>query len=356
MIASREISVVLQGPVRLETPAAVELIRRQLPESELILSTWLDEPAQGLSLDKIVRSEAPPAFCQHKRSGTLNNLSRLIRSTQAGIACASRPYILKIRSDMLIENTRFLETFESQYPKRGSRSVLKHKVLIPVIYSRFHYRNFPTPFHFSDWGSFGLAEDIRLIHNSTPEPEEPCFTEYFLGNEKQSPYGPTTLRMAPEQYAFWCFYQRHFNDVHMKDCSDISPELIEASDDFLVSNFIVADYAQTGWHLPKYPQSKDAIAEGEAYFGLLSQYPYELRYEKYCDPEFEIADSPSKRNFDSQAFLTALYRLKKHIGHLQHADRLIKRIEQLFVIPFLLPGVAVGAVKAALKIKPQRNE
>ena len=43
-----DVSVVLQGPVRFETPESVESVRRLLPEAELILSTWEDEDVSSL--------------------------------------------------------------------------------------------------------------------------------------------------------------------------------------------------------------------------------------------------------------------------------------------------------------------
>ena len=42
-VKSSDVNVVLQGPVRFETPESVESVRRLLPEAELNLSTWEDE-------------------------------------------------------------------------------------------------------------------------------------------------------------------------------------------------------------------------------------------------------------------------------------------------------------------------
>ena len=81
MIDSSEISVVVQGPVRPDTAESLSSVRRVLPRAEIIFSTWEDEKADGLPFDKIVRSRMPPAYAQHIRTGILNNLNRLIRTT-----------------------------------------------------------------------------------------------------------------------------------------------------------------------------------------------------------------------------------------------------------------------------------
>lgn len=333
MIDSKDISVVIQGPVRSDTKRCLESIRRVLPNAEMIFSTWNDEEICGLDFDKLVRSVLPPAFPQHRSSGTLNNLNRLLRSSKAGVAEASRPYILKIRSDLILENDNFLNNFEL-YPDRGSRSVFRHKVIVPMTFSRREYRRWPVPFHLSDWAAFGLSEDIRRIYLEAEEVREPNFAEYFLDRKDETPFGTTTYRMAPEQFFCYSVFSSSFHDLRMNDAADVSPELIRAADDFVVSNYLILNYEQTGWHIEKYPESKDEFILEEQFFTLWSAFIYQTVYKTYCDPDFVIPESKSRTFCNFRSYYETRGRVKKHIDHLQHAA-LSKRFEQLLIIPLL---------------------
>lgn len=161
-VKARDVSVVLQGPVRFETPESVESVRRLLPEAELILSTWEDEDVSGLGPIRVLRSEKPSAPIQHDRLSVPNNLNRLIRSSKVGVAAVTRPYVLKMRSDMVLDSLAFLDTFEC-FPERGPMPLFAHKVLVPALFSRTAYRGHAVPFHLSDWAVFGLAQDVRAL-------------------------------------------------------------------------------------------------------------------------------------------------------------------------------------------------
>ena len=235
----QNISVVLHGPVRPETFSSIASIRNLLPDAELIFSTWKGENINHLDCDYIITSDEPPAFIQHKNSGTKNNLNRLIRSGALGVLKARRKYILKMRSDLILDSTAFLDTF-NLYPKCTSKTCLQHKVLIPLLFSRISYRRHATPFHLSDWAAFGLREDIQSIFSCIQEVKEPEFTEWFSQRRLRSPYGTTMFRMAPEQYIYYSFYRRYFDDVTMNDCTDNDAKICQKADEFVVSNFIVA--------------------------------------------------------------------------------------------------------------------
>lgn len=347
MIDSSEISVVVQGPVRPDTAESLSSVRRVLPRAEIIFSTWGDEKADGLPFDKIVRSRMPPAYAQHIRTGILNNLNRLIRSTKAGVAKAERPYLLKIRSDLVLTDDRFLHAFED-FPAEGPRKVFSRRVVVPLIYSRTGYRGFCTPFHLSDWAAFGLSEDLRPFYLNMQEVDDPAFTQYFLGREKETPYGPTLLRMAPEQYQAFSAFQRHFHDADMPDCSVVTEKLSCASDEYIVSNFIIAPYAETGWMVRKYPQSIDEFKEGAPYFELWTKFVYESKYRRLCDPSYELTAFADQRRFRRRDAYEGYFRLRKHCEHLLHADRFSKRLEQVFVIPIM---TLMAAGKALLGLK-----
>lgn len=331
MIHSKDISVVLQGPVREETAVSILKCRSLLPDAEIILATWKGEHVEQIvGADKVIEIEdIPLAFIQHKRLGVKNNLNRLIRSTKIGIKSASRSYILKMRSDLILDSKNFLEAFET-YSAKGRKTVLKHKVVIPLLFSRRAYRGNMTPFHLSDWAAFGLSEDIKDIFLKTQEVPEPEFTEYF-SSSKTSPFGSTTFRMSPEQWLFHSFFSRHYLKV-MNDATDCNESIVTLSDEFIVSNFIVADYNSTGFRLPKYSASIDEVSIGSEYLDLWNALHYERKYRKFCDPHFQISQPTIERLYRHKKTFECRLRLKKHIIRLSSGDGALETITEAVVV------------------------
>lgn len=354
MISSSDISVVVQGPVRKETEECLVSVRRHLAGSEIIFSTWVEEKTAGLEFDRLVINDMPSACVQNIQTGAVNNLNRLIRSTKAGIVLCERPYILKIRSDLILDSPRFLDTFET-FPERGLRSVFSKKVLVPVVYSRTGHRGHRTPFHVSDWAAFGCRDDLRRFYLGLEEVSEPQFSQYFLGRENVTPYGHTLFQMAPEQYQVWSLFQSYFDDVIMDDCSQNTEEINRASDEFIVSNFIIAPYSDTGWRLPKYEFSIDEFSIGQEYFELWTKYIYELKYKKIIDLNYQITDNVSLNIFRWRDAYEGLFRLIKHVNRLSQAKKITKKIEQIFIIPAIMIYAIFKLCRGILEKDPQKN-
>ena len=334
MIDSSEISVVLQGPVRNQTAISIQSIRTLLPSAVIILSTWETENTENLDCDIVIKCKEPQSFIQNRRLGTKNNMNRMIRSTKEGIKGASRAYILKMRSDLVLDSLRFLKTFE-QYPDKNDKSIFSHKILVPCVYSRVRLRNHLTPFHLSDWAAFGKREDILKLFLETTEAKEPEFTEWFLIKKHKSIYGDTTIRMAPEQYLIYSAYRRNFNDIDFEDCSDVNIQTQEISNRFIVGNFIVSEYRYSGFKLPKYEVSFDERMLGTDFFDLWTHFNYEMAYKKYCNPSFTISEDNEFYYFSRKGIEIEKIRLKKHISYFNNNKSFHARVEQIFVIPII---------------------
>lgn len=338
-IDGSQISVVIQGPVRVSTKALITSVRSLLPGAEIILSTWNSENVSGLDYDYLVLSEAPKAFVQHKRTQTKNNLNRLIRSTIVGIKKASRDYILKIRSDIILESTDFLESYDL-YPKRTEYTVLKRKIVVPLLFSRISYKSQQTPFHLSDWAAFGLAEDIHTVFANLQEVDEPLFTEWFKHSKKKSPYGSTTFRFSPEQYIFYTFYHNNFQNITMNDASDNSDNENDESSKFIVSNFIIVDFKRSGFRLNKYPASIDEITLGREYLFLWNRFNYESAYKLYCDKGFSIQKT-TRNNIDIKKEIDKA-QLLKHYNRFKKSKTLCKKVEEIGIIAFLCVKMVIN--------------
>ena len=61
-ITSRDISVVVQGPIhKTRTKKCLQSIRKNLPAAEIILSTWQNSSVNGMDFDILVANEDPGA-------------------------------------------------------------------------------------------------------------------------------------------------------------------------------------------------------------------------------------------------------------------------------------------------------
>ncbi len=195
-----EISVIVQGPVHPDlTRRACESIRRVLPGSEVILSTWVGEETAALSglVDHIVENEDPGD------TGYANkpNTNRQIVSAFAGIRRSSRPYLLKTRSDILFNTADFLDIFGCFRARESEFTLFKERVLVicsshPEIMGRYAV---------GDMVMFGRREDIASVWDIPliPEPETPSLSSQ---RKKELEF------FFPEQYIF-CEFVRKTRDV-----------------------------------------------------------------------------------------------------------------------------------------------
>ena len=270
-----QISIVIQGRVdNVVTAQRIETIRAHFPTSEIILSTWENSNVAGLSVDKVIFSEDPGAVYCDEVAGTLNNVNRQLVSTQAGLAAATRPYILKTRTDILFDNADFLEYF-GKYDDVPSK-YFQNRLLICNFYTR-NPRVFNTCFHPSDWIVFGKAEDVRAYYNNTPLMSEEE-GNWFRSREKETTFFTNYLcRFTPEQHLFLGFLRQK----EQADCScyyDHRPQLVEQTERAFAECFVVLDYQkQLGITFPKYNPNR--YLEKHT---LLSHWQWKALYSHYC--------------------------------------------------------------------------
>lgn len=140
-----------------ETLGYIKKVRNLFPDAELILSTWIGVEknfAAGL-IDKLVLNEDPGAvpwlFCKEKV--TYNNVNRQIVSTVSGIKASTRPFVIKLRTDFVLENRDVLK-YWGRYVRRNERySLFKKRIVVPSISTSLYsaVTLIPKPFHVSDF-------------------------------------------------------------------------------------------------------------------------------------------------------------------------------------------------------------
>lgn len=290
-INSANISVVVQGPIvgasndsyeNRYTLRCLESIREHLPMAEIVLSTWDNSDVRGLDYDVCVFNTDPGGHIFHKTQTCYNNVNRQIVSTKAGLEKASRPYVAKIRSDMVFLGNGFLRHF-GKFPARHPEfSILKEKVLSSTVYARNPRREFPFPFHPSDWFFFGFKEDVLNIWD-IPLATEPLMSRFFEYNERPFPdlFPHFLNRYFPEQY-IWLSFLRKFMVVECDYYADVHHDAFEISEKTLASNLVLLEPADLQIRFLKYnTKLKDWLS-------LYTHGEWLRLYHCYCDQSFDV--------------------------------------------------------------------
>ncbi len=354
-ITSKDISVVVQGPIiKHKTEKCLKSIRKNLPEAEIILSTWEGSSIDGLDYDILVINIDPGAVRQKKftTAKVFSNLNRMILSTNNGIQKAERKYTLKLRTDACIDNTGFLNMFEKFPARFDEYKLFEHRILTSTLYSKFaitdHENKVEIPFHVSDWWFFGLTSDLKKFLLSSKPVEEPYFSNYFEYPEnagKVSVFKKFDWRFAPEQYLAYSCFSKYFEDIKMDDCSEITDEIIEKSKRCLINNFVFLEYKQSGIRSLKYLFSKFEPLAGDIYMDLYTFFCFESEYKKYCDSSY-ISFSENII-FSNRESAYGILRLYKHICKLFDPEASLKtKLEQVLIG---IPVSAVALIKIFLK-------
>ncbi|MDD4855882.1 MAG: WavE lipopolysaccharide synthesis family protein [Sulfuricurvum sp.] len=275
MISFQDISVVVQGPISEYTEQTLQSVRKILPEAELILSTWKGSDIKNLEYDIAVLSNDPGGYEFCLDCGQLYNVNRLIVSTFEGIKRANKPYVLKLRSDMELHSSEFLNFF-GFCPVKTEYSFLNQKILIGNIYTRNpHFSEKKILFHIGDFFYFGQKEDLLTIFDIRLATQN--IASYFKIHEPFIEYNTKIFcKYFPEQFIWLSFVQK-YHSVDLKHPFDSNKKLIELHDKILVSNTILIDLEKSGIDSLKYPF--DTISKSDLY----SHLDYLFLYNKICN-------------------------------------------------------------------------
>jgi hypothetical protein len=173
-----DVSVVVQGAINALTPAVLASVREHFPGAELILSTWEGSDVAGLDTDVTPILNRDPGPIDSPTRPNANNVNRMVVSTQAGLAKASRPIAVKLRTDTRLAGPDCLEAFarSTSLVRPRHYRVFTERVVVGQRFTRNPIRSAFTH-HPSDIIQVGLTEDLRLLwsaknadpSNSAPE-------------------------------------------------------------------------------------------------------------------------------------------------------------------------------------------
>ena len=296
-ISSKDLSVVVQGAVSsLETSLCLKSVRKYLPEAQIILSTWKGSDVSqydGL-YDELVLSDDPGAVIFDIKDKKTNSLNRILVSSRNGIEKTERPYVLRIRTDLVLKNDNLLRLYDNFKVRNKEKSLFKQRIFAYDIFSlKFNVCKNKTQsllFHISDWCYFGLQEDIKELFN-VAEVKEPEFSEYFKTHQKLSDdiYISRMWKMSPEQYFTYSNALKVFKNLKFENYLDVNAENIKISEDFIINNFRIFAPEEWGIYSLK-KQYKRTNMEARNLFSYYSYLTQKKDYKKYCDSSIEIKD------------------------------------------------------------------
>ncbi|EIV6184818.1 hypothetical protein L9H89_004580 [Klebsiella aerogenes] len=114
------LSIVFQSPADVISPALYRGLQRTqdtFPDAEIIVSTWHRTPVEDRLLQirlqsmqiRLILSVDPGPLIGTDTSGRWTiNLNRLLCSTRAGLAAASHPLVIKLRTDTWLSSRAML--------------------------------------------------------------------------------------------------------------------------------------------------------------------------------------------------------------------------------------------------------
>ena len=232
-ISTRDISVVVQGPVfgKPDAPEAerwtrrgLESLRTFLPGSEIILSTWKGADATGLTYDVLLENDDPGAHRYDNPEGSklanYNNTNRQIVSSREGLKAATRPFAMKVRSDMIFRGAGFLN-YWGRYEKRSDDwKLLESRALACTIFSCSPRRMNRYLFHPSDWIHFGRRDDTLNLWDIPLQETEAMY------------------RYVCEQLVWLAFLRKH-HPVPYEKKEEWSPETANLSERTIANNLVL---------------------------------------------------------------------------------------------------------------------
>ena len=266
MIREVDITIVIQGDVRSNTRRVIDSIRRQVPAATLIFSTFPDQlqavqdEGIGRLVDHLCVGDDPGALPSTVKSPTAqpNNINRMLRSTQRGLAKVTTPYVLKLRSDAECFVYPIVHGWEVATKELDSTP--SRRLTFASHFTRHPHGMNGYTFHVSDWMTFGRTEVVIAYWSAH------LFTvEEALWFENQPlPHGLTAttrrFRSLFTQEQWLCVeYARRIGYATPAHAHDRRPEVVQAYQRFLAKECVVLDVQDIGLHVPKQAWAKRSL-------------------------------------------------------------------------------------------------
>ncbi len=255
------ISVVVHGDYDEKyTPVCLSHIRKILPGSEIILSTWSGSDVKG-DYDVLALSDIPDqSYCSGALKGSIN---RHIITLNNGLIKATRKYVLIISPKTVLLSNVFLDSFD-RYPLFDNEyRIVNHKILISSLFIKHDWFNqddekyYPYLFDMSDLFFFGYREDIEKLFLDIPLVQsDELFTRYRKAYNNDIVSFVSSKEVYKEQYIAVEGLKKYgiIDQTSNFVCNDLvmTKEAVIKSEKYIMNNYILLDFGEHGIFSPDY--------------------------------------------------------------------------------------------------------
>jgi len=291
-----EITVVVQGPVQAlrdrhqedgATMQCLKSVRKYLPGSHIILSTWPDQDLNGLDYDELIICDDPGRnIVGYNPDGSprYENTNRQIVTTAEGLRKVNTKYAIKLRSDNYLTGNSFKQ-LQSKWTKRCEElRFTEERVVIANTFSRRFYRGLRITYYICDFFYFGLTKDLKAIWD-IPHFADIAYRE-DQKNCEQHPGSPWPILDVDQMLAKRFLKHSYKFNIGIEHKHDLRFNARNNSDRIFANNFVVATPEQINFGLPtKFKVNRQAKKSTQITY--LSHAEWERLYKKYCDPSYQ---------------------------------------------------------------------
>ncbi len=290
MIDFKDITVVVQGPVqtfhdREQEPGitrkCLESVRKHLPGSIIILSTWPDQNLEGLDYDELVISEDPGSNIRYfSLDGTPQrfNNNRQIVSSREGLKRVSTRYAVKLRSDNFLTGSQFVSLLQ-KFPLRSQQyKFFDERVVVSNVFTRKYAKGYPVAFHLSDFFYFGLTTDLKIIWDLTLYPDAND-KEFKVQASHRNDFEIDCTQML------WLSALRKFDpEVKLNNLLDRKNDALSHSNKIYANNVIIASPEDLGLGLCQKFLGSARISRTKGRCAQWQHWEWKEIYRRHCDP------------------------------------------------------------------------
>ena len=295
MINSRDVSIIVQGPVcgttedgALFTKRLISSVRYYFPDAELILSTWNDENTEGLDYDILVCSIPPISqkIIYDDDSIHLYSVNHQIISTKQGLLKASRKYALKVRSDMLFLSgiiLKWVEKYRGEDANYKEWKVFEERI---VTLPTYNYRKGAAfPFNIADWLYFGTRKDMIFLFDI------PLFDINRLKKRNGSNYPYLSDNIGAEQYIWVSCLRKKREDFNFWGWQNDDFQALREFEISIAQNFVLISARKMGVTSQKFSNAS-YCAEPALSSGFYTFCEWKRLYNKYGGGNLKIIYNP----------------------------------------------------------------
>jgi hypothetical protein len=267
----KNLSIIFQGPaanadgtMSRKLYTHLRRTRQAFPEAEMILSTWSVAPArmawwrvslQALRVRLIMSTDPGSQVYTVKKSTYVTNVNRLLISSRAGLAHATQPLAVKLRTDSCLSSRKLVALLNQQVlceaplvPRDPAFTIFRSRVINADWYARDARGSLPYLYHPGDIFLAGYTDDLRLFF-SAPLARPDLF------RPSEMPGLSCPWRYVPEQWLWINAIHKATGEWVYNGNFDHDEQQIVASEQSYLANFVPYSARALGFCWPKYWRS-----------------------------------------------------------------------------------------------------